>query len=126
MKNTDHINLDGLTVNEHLLDVIKNIKNIKQGSLLESNYLQVKHVISNEILNHTQFDPIEISKREIIQSLANDLLEKYKNSFNEKEVPFGKEFSLSMLVMSTHELNHIIEYCIRQMPESAIQEIKKK
>ena len=126
MKNTDYINLEGFTVNEHLLDVIKNIKNVKQGSLLESNYLQVKHVISNEILNYTQFDPIEISKREMIQSLANDLLEKYKNSFNEKEVPFGKEFSLSMLVMSTHELKHIIEYCIRQMPESAIQEIRKK
>jgi dGTP triphosphohydrolase len=124
MKNTDHINLDELTVNKHLLDVI--IKNVKQGSLLESNYLQVKHVISNEILNHTQFDPIEISKRKMIESLANDLLEKYKNSFNEREVPSGKEFSLSMLAMSTNELKHIIEYCIRQMPESAIQEIRKK
>jgi hypothetical protein len=45
MKNTNNINMEGILVNEEL---IKSLKNYKQGSILESSYLQVQHAISKE------------------------------------------------------------------------------
>jgi hypothetical protein len=120
--NNTKINMNGTEVHS---EILKHLKNVKQGKLLESNFIQVRHSISNDMIQHTHLDVVEISKREMIQKLSHQLLEKYKDSFEESNSPFGKEFSLSVLVMSTGELKHIVEYCIRNMPESAIQEIKK-
>ncbi len=123
MRNTDNINTGGLEVNS---EIMKAFKNFKQGKLLESNYIQTRHVIPNEMLEHLKnIDVVEISKREMIQKISHELMEKYKDSFEESQTPFGKEFSLSMLCMSTQELKHLVDYCVRTMPESAIQEIRK-
>lgn len=123
MKSTDNINMDGIDVNSELLKVFKNFK---QSSILESNYIQMQHVINRDMQeNLSHLDIKEISKREMTQRLASELLEKYKDSFESKEVPYGTELSLSMLVMSAPELKHIVEYCIRIMPQSAIEEIRK-
>jgi hypothetical protein len=120
--NSTKNNMEGIEVHS---EIIKQLKSFKQGKLLESNYLQIKHSISSDIIQNTDLDVVEISKREMVQKLSHELLEKYKDSFEESNSPIGREFSLSMLVMSTGELKHIVEYCIRNMPESAIQKIKK-
>jgi hypothetical protein len=123
MRNTDNINMKGIEIND---EIVKALKNFKQGKLLESNYLQVQHVIPNEMLEYLKnIDVVEISKREMIQKISHELMEKYKDSFEERQTPFGKEFSLSMLCMSMQELKHLVDYCVRTMPESAIQEIRK-
>lgn len=122
MKSTENINMDGIIPHD---EILKALKNFKQGSILESNYLQVDCVVSNEMKNHLAIDIKEISKREMIQRLSSELLEKYKDSFEETETPQGKRLSLSMLVMSTTELKHIVDYCVRTMPQSAIEEIRK-
>lgn len=123
MKSTDNINMDGIGVHDELLKVLKNIK---QGKLLESNYCQTQHVISHEMQQHlSHLDVKEISKREMIQKLSSELMEKYKDSFEERDTPYGKEFSLSILAMSKSELKHIVEYCIRTMSAHAIEEIRK-
>lgn len=123
MKSTKNINTEGLDVHH---DLLKALKNFKQGSILESNYVQVQHIISREMTdNLAHIDIKEISKREMTQRLSLELLEKYKNSFEETEVPHGKRLSLSILVMSTSELKHIVDYCVRTMSQSAIEEIRK-
>lgn len=67
----------------------------------------------------------EITKRKIAQEITSELLEKFKNSFEETESFYGKKLSLSMLVMSLPELKHIVDYCIRTMPQSAVEKIRK-
>jgi hypothetical protein len=123
MKSTDNINLEGLEVNQ---EILKAFKNIKQGSILESNYLQVQHVISKDMLEHTSgFDFNELIKIEMAQRLGNELIEKYKDSIEETKTHDGSKFSLALLTMSSSELKHIVEYCIRTMPQNAIEEIRK-
>ena len=123
MKGTSNINMDGLEVNR---EIIKAFKNFKQGSLLESNYLQVRHEISRDKLEHYPgLDVEEITKRKMIQNLSSTLVEKYKDSFEKTETSYGTQFSLAILAMSTSELKHIVEYCIRTMPQEAIEEIRK-
>ena len=123
MKSTEHINMDGLEVNR---EILKALRNFKQGSILESNYLQMQHVISNDVLSaHHSFNVKEYTKNEMMQRLSRELIEKYKDSFEETETPYGVQLSLSMLTMSTSELKHVVEYCIRTMPQTAIEEIRK-
>lgn len=123
MKSTSNINMDGIEVHSELL---KALKNFKQGSILESNYVQCNHVITEESQQYlSHLDVKEISKREMIQRLSLELVEKYKDSFEESKVPYGTKLSLSMLVMSAPELKHVVEYCVRTMPQSAIEEIRK-
>jgi hypothetical protein len=122
MKSTKDINMEGIEVNAGIL---KAFKNFKQGKLLESNYVQTRYVVSYDMLEHANFDVREVTKREMVGQLSNHLLEKYKDSFEEIQVPYGTEFSLEMLAMSTRELKHIVEYCIRTMSQSAINEIRK-
>lgn len=122
MKSTTNINIEGI---EPHGEIMKALKNFKQGSLLESNFVRVQYILTDEIIEHlSDLDAQEISKREMIQKLSRELVEKYKEDFEEERVPYGKRFSLSMLVMSTKELKHIVEYCIRTMPQSAIEEIR--
>jgi len=128
MKSTEGINVEGLEVN---VEILKAFKNFKQGSILESNYLHIQHTVSNEVVYHmpnfglpNEFDVLERVKREMIQKLSDNLIEKYKDSFEKNETPYGIEFSLSMLAMSGSELKHIVEYCIRTMPQSAIEKIR--
>jgi patatin-like phospholipase/acyl hydrolase len=123
MKSTDNINMDGIEVHSELLKVLKNFK---QGSILESNYVRCNHIISHEMQhNEIGLDVKEISKREMIQRFSSELMEKYKDSFEENETPYGTQLSVSMLVMSASELKHVVEYCVRTMPQSAIEEIRK-
>jgi hypothetical protein len=123
MKSTTNINMEGTEVNS---EILRALKNIKQGSILDSSYFRVQHTFTddyNKNIDHDYFK--EITKKEMINKLSLELLEKYKDSFEENRVPSGTEFSLSMLAMSTTELKHIVEYCIRTMPQVAIEEIRK-
>jgi len=123
MKSTKNINMEGTEVNSEILRVLKNIK---QGSILESSYFRVQHILTddyNKDIDHDYFK--ESIKRDMIGRLSLELLEKYKDSFEENKVPSGIQLSLSMLAMSTAELKHIVEYCIRTMPQVAIEEIRK-
>ena len=123
MKSTENINMDGIIPHD---EILKTLKNFKQGSILESSYMRVQHVISSDMTAHLSPNDIkEISKREIIQKICSELLEKYKDSFEEEKVLFGTQLSLSMIVMNSGELKHIVEYCIRTMPQLAIEEIRK-
>lgn len=123
MRSTIDINIDGIEVNSEL---IKALKNFKQSSILDSNYLRIDCVITKEMTEHfTDTDIKEITKRQMAQELSSKLLEKYKDSVEETEAFSGKRLSLSILAMSKTELKHIVEYCIRTMPESSIVEIRK-
>ena len=118
--------MDGILVNDEL---IKSLRNFKQGSILESSYLQVQHTISRDMIeNLSHLDVKEITRREMIQKLSTEIVDKYKNSVEETEVHWpdsGIRQSLSVLVMSPSELKHVVEYCVRTMPISAIEEIRK-
>jgi hypothetical protein len=122
MKNAGNINTDGIEVNSSIID---SIKNYKQASILESNYLQITHTISDEMLTRAYIEIVDIVKYQMIQRLSDKLIEKYKDSFEEKLVPGGTNFSLRILTMSTSELKHIVDYIIRTIPESRINEIRK-
>lgn len=123
MKSTKNINMDGTEVHS---EVLKVLKNLKQGSVLESSYFQVQHTLTddyNKNIDHDYFK--ESIKRDMIGRLSLELLEKYKDSFEEDKVSYGTKLSLSLLSMSTAELKHVVEYCIRTMPQVAIEEIRK-
>jgi hypothetical protein len=126
MKNIDNINMEGILVNDELIKVLRNYK---QGSILESSYLQVQHTISKDMVeNLSHLDIKEISKKEMIQKLSTEIVDKYKNSFEETEVQWpdnGIKLTLSIITMSPSELKHIVEYCVRTMPMDAIEEIRK-
>ena len=123
MKNTTNINVDGIEVHS---EILKALKNFKQGSVLESSYFQVQHTHTDDYNKNIDYDYFkEIIKRDMINKLSLELLEKYKDSFEEDKVSYGTKLSLSILSMSTAELKHIVEYCIRTMPQVAIEEIRK-
>jgi hypothetical protein len=123
MKSTNHINMEGLGVNQ---EILKAFKNFKQASILDSSFLQVQHVISNDLIEHSSgFDFNELARREMVQRLGSGLIEKYKADIEETKTQDGIKFSLDLVSMSSRELKHIVEYCIRTMPQNAIEEIRK-
>lgn len=110
--------LKGIEVHREL---IKALNNIKQGSVLENSIYTLNSRVFDE---HLQFK--ENIKREMLASLIGKLFVKYKESFIETKTPFdAMELNLRLLIIDTSELNHIVEYCIRTMPLSAIEEIRK-
>ena len=122
MKNTKHINMDGIEVNS---DLIKALKGFKQSAIIESSYFNVQHIINREQVAMANIDIEAFVKIRMIDTISNDIYNKFHQDFESENVPEGKKISLSLMVMSLPELKHIVECCIRTMPQSAVEEIRK-
>ena len=124
MKSTKNLNMDGMEVDFEISQALRIFKNFKQGSILESSYFGAQHTLTDD-MNKNGDHLKDAIKREMIGKLNLEVLDKYKDSFEERRISNGTEISLSIISMSASELKHIVEYCIRTMSQSSIEEIRK-
>ena len=115
-------NMDGIDINNYLMIALKGFK---QSAIIQSRSFNIQHIVSREQLAMTNIDIEALVKSRMIDTIGRDILEKFYNHFKIEDVPEGKKISLSLMAMALPELKHIVEFCIQQMPQSAIEEIRK-
>lgn len=120
------VNTEGLEVNQEILNAFKNFK---QGAILEKSRFKVQHVLTHEMeINLSKEHADRIIKQQLIQNLAKFLFDNFEDSVVE-EFPDGfvKDtiYSMDGLIMPLKDFKHAVEFTIRTMPMSAIEEIRK-
>ncbi len=124
MKNPK-INTQGLDINQDLLETLRNFK---QGQILENSRLRFQHSVSYEMMELESRLGAEVAdefiKRDCMKGFADTIWNKYNEEIEIDRSPAGKVYSLDLMVMHLKDLKHIVEYCVRTMPESAIQRIR--
>ncbi len=120
------VNTEGLEVNQ---EIINTFKNFKQGAILEKSHFKVQHVLTREMeMNLSKEHADGIIKQQLIQNLAKFLFDNFQDSVVE-EFPDGfvkdTTYSMDGLIMPLKDFKHAVEFTIRTMPMSAIEEIRK-
>ena len=123
-----NVNIEGIEADPSITGVLRALKNFKQGALLENSLFTSSYRTSPEL---GQIAPeIEIAKlvkQEITQHLAKELVDRHHKSIEVTEItefPGVKNHKLELIVMRPDELKHVVEYCIRQIPEEALSRIR--
>lgn len=122
------INMNGIEVDSAIVEAIRSLKNFKQGALLENSLFTSAYKVSNDLSLEGRMIPVtEIIHRELANQMARGILEKYQDLIETEE---SREFPetrhrLELLVMPVKNLKHIVEYCIRQIPEEKLSTIRK-
>ena len=121
------VNTEGLEVNQEILNAFKNFK---QGSILEKSLFRAQHMVPAETHMYlSEKDRDEIIRQEMIKSIAASLWRNFGDSVvvEDKPNPFGmsKVYSMECFMMPLKDFKHALEFTIRTMPMSAIEEIRK-
>lgn len=120
------VNTEGLEVNQEILNAFKNFK---QGSILEKSHFRVQHAINREMeTNLSKEDLNRIVKGQLIQNLSSYLFDNFGDSIIEEfptQLGLGTIYSMDGLIMPLKDFKHAVEFTIRTMPMSAIEEIRK-
>lgn len=122
--------MEGIEVDDSIKSLIRSLKDFKQGALLENALFTSSYRISPE-LNHESYQiPVtEMVHRELANQMGKAILEQHKELIEVteiKEFPGVTNHKLQLLVLPMQDLKHIIEYCIRQIPEESLSTIRKK
>lgn len=124
MKN-QKVNTQGLDINQDLLETLRNFK---QGQILENSYLRFQHSVPTEMMELESRLGAEVAdefiKRDCMKGFADTIWNKYNEEIEIDRSPAGKVYRLDLMVMHLKDLKHVVEYCVRTMPESAIQRIR--
>jgi hypothetical protein len=121
------VNMEGITPNEYIAKALVQLRNFKQGALLERSLLTSKHVISEDIKN-SYSDIDELVRSQLMQKVAKHMLNEFGDQIAAEPHPIiGGEtlYTFQVMVLPTDDLKHIVEYCIRQIPEEILSKIKK-
>lgn len=121
MKST--ANTEGLDVSP---EIIKAFKNFKQGSILEKSYFRFQHEVGPEL--EQSYEPAvleKIIKEQSIRNLSTMIYEKFGDQIESKKKGMETIYSIDALMMPMKDFKHAVEYVIRTMPMSAIEDIRK-
>lgn len=116
-----YINMEGIEVNEELINCLKNFK---QGAILESSYLRIQHVITKDTLVRNNINIADMITNKMIQELSSQIILNRHCDFEIIKSVDTVTQSISLIAMKASDLKHVVEYCIRTMPLSAIDEIR--
>ena len=105
-------------------EIVRSLQTAKQALMLENAHHKCQHSLSKDILEHSSVDIEKIVRKEITQRLAEQIEGKVDKHLKVQENPDSKVFSLEVLVLPLEELKHIVEYCVKTMPLTAIHEIR--
>lgn len=123
-----NVNINGLEVDEAIKGVLGSLKNFKQGALLENALFTSAYRISPE-LNHESYQGqvTEMVHRELANQMGKAILEQHKDLIEVTDInefPGVTNHKLQLLVLPIENLKHIVEYCIRQIPEESLTKIR--
>jgi hypothetical protein len=121
--------IEGIETSKFLREAMLSLKNFKQGALLERSLFTGKHQVSKELREcYSQEIIDELVRKDIGHSLAKKILEEYDNCLEVKDslTQLGAtQYELQLMVLPLTDLKHIVEYCIRQIPEETLSKIRK-
>lgn len=121
------VNINGLEVDEAIEGVFGSLKNFKQGALLENALFTGSYRVSPELNQQTGLPVAEMIQRELANQMGKAILEQHKDLIEVtevKEFPGVTNHKLQLLVLPIENLKHIVEYCIRQIPEESLTKIR--
>ncbi len=123
------VNMDGITPNEYISKALVQLRNFKQAALLERSLLTTKHVVSEELKSaNPQLDIDKMVSAQLMQKVAKHMIDEFEDQITTEPHPIiGGEtlYTFQVMVLPSDELKHIVEYCIRQIPEEILSKIKK-
>jgi hypothetical protein len=121
------VNLEGIQLHE---DLLKALIDYKQSKVLDNNYYTVKSRHSKELIaqlkTHHGLDAGRVVENAMIQKVAAELYPKVVPQIKEVDLGEDVEYSLEFILIRSHELKHIVDYCVRHMPSKALEEIRNK
>lgn len=116
------VNTEGLRVHN---EVLRALKDYKQGALLEGAYFTIQFSITNELMMTLRPGVVDDQIRiECIQAMAKAMVKKYRYSVEAVETDKGIDYSMQAIMLPLPDFKHIVEYAIRTMPEEALKEIR--
>lgn len=121
--------MEGIETSKFLREAMTSLKNFKQGALLERSVFTGKHKVSQEFRQcYPQEMVDETVRKDICHSLAKKILEEYESCLEVTNSPTElgvTQYELQLMVLPLKDLKHIVEYCIRQIPEETLSKIRK-
>ena len=120
--------MEGIEVDDNIKQIIRGLKNFKQGALLENSLVTTQHQISQAEYESASIDVDSLIRSQMSNRLAKHILDQHKDSIKVNESGVFSEqktYSLELLVMTPENLKHIIEFCIRQISEEGLSTIRK-
>ena len=72
------VNMEGITPNEYIAKALVQLRNFKQGALLERSLLTSKHVISEDIKNsYSDINIDELVRSQLMQKVAKHMINEF-------------------------------------------------
>jgi hypothetical protein len=118
------VNLEGIELHR---DLLKALTDYKQGKVLENNFYTVKVQYPKELVSELKMHyGLNVVQDAMIQKIAVELNPKVAPQIREVELGENVEYSLEFMIIQPHELKHIVDYCVRHMPSSALEQIRNE
>jgi len=123
------VNTDGIEVDDFVKKAMRSLKDFKQGALLEDSLFTANYRTSpdlDKIASEVQIN--DLIKEAIVSQMTRSMIDAFKDSIEVTEIeefPGVKNHKLELLILPPQKLKHIVEYCIRQIPEEALSKIRK-
>lgn len=123
------VNMEGITPNEYVSKAIAQLRNFKQGALLERSLLTTKHIVSEELKStYPQLEIDKIVRTQLMQKVAKHMIDEFEDQIKAEPhriIADETLYTFQVMVLPTDDLKHIVEYCIRQIPEESLSKIRK-
>lgn len=116
------VNLEGIDVNDGIMIAFRDYK---QGKLLENANFKIRHSLHYpEIYAEKLTDEV---KHQMIQKLTSDMVHMHFNTVKEFNDPTTGEriYDLELMVFPMEHFKHLVDYVIRQLPQTSIDKIKQ-
>jgi hypothetical protein len=122
------VNVDGVKVNSTLVDLMDKINRLKQSALLERARcrVQVQTFSLHDMVLEAAAGLRAVTQRltyamaDYITANRSDLVTTKPDEFEQDKVVH----ELEVFVLSMEELKHVVEYCIKTMPDEAVNKIR--
>lgn len=121
--------MDGIEVDSFVMKALRSLKDFKQGALLENSLFSASYRTSPEldqIATGVQIN--NLIHEAIVSQMAKAMIDAFKDHIEVTsidEFPGVKNHKLELMIMPVQNLKHVVEYCIRQIPEEALSTIRK-
>lgn len=116
------INLEGIDINDGIMIAFRDAK---QGKLLENANFKVRHSLHYPELHGEHLT--DVIKHQMVQKLTQSMVYKHFDSVKEFNDPTSGErvYDLELMVFPIEHFKHIVDYVIRQLPQTSIDKIKQ-
>lgn len=103
-------------------DLLKTVLNAAQGLKLEKSIYRQEYIVTKTEEDQRKY-PKEVIEKMMVDKLASYLYNRI-GDMEVEERPDNYRYRLEYLVIKPDNLKDIVEYCIRTMPEWAVNELR--